>query len=126
MTRRVFDEEASREIHMDVVQEVDERARLSATLWMEAMHRLKVIDDPLIRRILAVHLECDSGTGTCDGMEAEGVPLYSEAAGDARPQCSSRSTAVSIFPGLGRRLKARPTPHYGAAGGAMGRPGTRP
>ncbi len=60
---------------MDVVHEVDERAPMSASLWIEAMRRLNVIEDPLIRRILAVHLDCGSGTGTCDGMEAEGVPL---------------------------------------------------
>ena len=75
MTRYVYDEEASRELHMDVVHEVDERAPMSATLWIEAMRRLNVIEDPLIRRILAVHLDYGSGTGACDGMQAKGVPL---------------------------------------------------
>lgn len=75
MTRYVYDEEASRAFHMDVVHEVEERAPMSATLWIEAMRRLNVIEDPLIRRILAVHLDCGSGTGACDDMEDEGVPL---------------------------------------------------
>jgi hypothetical protein len=30
------------------------------------MRRLNAIDDPLARRILALHRDCGSGTGECD------------------------------------------------------------
>jgi hypothetical protein len=65
MTRCEYDEEASERLHMDVVHEVDDRpARVS--LWLDAMRRLNAIDDPLARRILALHRDCGSGTGECD------------------------------------------------------------
>jgi hypothetical protein len=34
--------------------------------WVDAMRRLSAIDDPLARRILALHRDCGSGTGECD------------------------------------------------------------
>jgi hypothetical protein len=34
------------------------------------MRRLNAIDDPLARRIVALHRDCGSGTGACDsGLE---------------------------------------------------------
>jgi hypothetical protein len=65
MTRCEYDEEASERLHMDVVHEVDDRPA-PVSLWLDAMRRLNAIDDPLARRILALHRDCGSGTGECD------------------------------------------------------------
>lgn len=112
VTRYVYDEEAGRALHLDVVHEMDERAPMSATLWIEAIRRLNVIEDPLIRRILAVHLDCGSGTGACDDMEAEGVPLSERKRLGMRDHGAHRTALRCRLPqGPGKRLKARPTPH---------------
>jgi len=69
MTRYEYDEEASERLHMDVVHEISARPAPIAR-WVEAMRRLNAVDDPLARRILALHRECGSGTGECDsGLE---------------------------------------------------------
>ena len=51
---------------MDVVCEVDDRPTPVAR-WVDAMRRLNSIDDPLARRVLALHRDCGSGSGACDG-----------------------------------------------------------
>ena len=66
MTRFEYDEQASRRLHMDVVHEVDDRPTPVAR-WVDAMRRLNAIDDPLARKILHLHRDCGSGSGTCDG-----------------------------------------------------------
>ncbi len=50
---------------MDVVHEIDDRPEPKSS-WVDAMRRLNAIDDPLARRILALHRDCGSGTGECD------------------------------------------------------------
>lgn len=66
MTRYEYDEEASRRLHMDVVHEIDDRPTPVAR-WVDAMRRLNSINDSLARRVLALHRDCGSGSGTCDG-----------------------------------------------------------
>jgi hypothetical protein len=73
MTRYEYDEEASAQLHVDVVYEVDDRPTPVAR-WVDAMRRLNSIDDPLSRRILALHRDCGSGDGPCDGG-FEGEPI---------------------------------------------------
>lgn len=58
---------------MDVVHETDDRPTPVAR-WADAMRRLNSINDPLVRRILALHRDCGSGSGTCDGG-LEGEPI---------------------------------------------------
>lgn len=65
MVRYEYDEEASHRLQMDVVHEVEDRPA-SAAQWVDAMRRLNSINDPLARRILALHRDCGSGTGPCD------------------------------------------------------------
>lgn len=73
MTRFECDEEASQRLHMDVVHEIDDRPTPVAR-WVDAMRRLNSIDDPLARRILALHRDCGSGSGACDsGFEDEPI-----------------------------------------------------
>ena len=73
MARYEHDEEASRRLHMDVAYEIDDRSTPVAR-WVDAMGRLNSIDDPLARRILALHRDCGSGSGACDtGFEDEPI-----------------------------------------------------
>ncbi|MET3962842.1 hypothetical protein ABIE44_002776 [Marmoricola sp. OAE513] len=69
-----YDEEASNELHFDVVHEVDDGPTPVAR-WVEAMRRLNSIDDPLARRILVLHRDCGTGNGECDSGEDDGVPM---------------------------------------------------
>jgi hypothetical protein len=39
------------------------------------MRRLNGINDPLARRLLALHRDCGSGGGVCDSSEDERVPI---------------------------------------------------
>jgi hypothetical protein len=50
---------------MDVVHAVEE-SRTTVARWAAAMRRLNAIDDPLARKVLALHRECGSGSGPCD------------------------------------------------------------
>ncbi|CUR59112.1 hypothetical protein NOCA2570032 [metagenome] len=70
MSRFEYDEEASGRLHMDVVHEIDEGSGSSLS-WVEAMRRLNAINDPLARKILALHRDCGSGTGECDSLDDE-------------------------------------------------------
>ena len=73
MARYEYDEEVSQQLHMDVVYEIDDRPTPVAR-WVEAMRRLNSINDPLARRILALHRDCGSGSGACDsGFEDEPI-----------------------------------------------------
>ena len=74
MTRYEYDEEASELHHMDVVYEVDETPEPVAR-WVDAMRRLNTINDTLARRIVALHRDCGSGSGVCDSLDEEGVPI---------------------------------------------------
>ena len=73
MTHLEYDEEASSRFHMDVVYEVDDRPAPVAR-WVDAMRLLNSINDPLGRRVLALHRDCGSGGGPCDGG-LDGEPL---------------------------------------------------
>ena len=75
MSRYFYDEEASAALHMDVVHELEELEPVAETRWVEAMRRLNAIRDPLARQILAIHRNCGSGDGVCDGYESDAVPL---------------------------------------------------
>lgn len=68
MTRHEYDEEASTALHRDVVHEVDD-SPTPVSRWVEAMRRLNRIDDPLARKVLALHRDCGSGSGGCDSDE---------------------------------------------------------
>ena len=68
MTRYEYDEEASAALHMDVVHEVDD-SPAPVSRWVDAMRRLNAIDDPLARKLLALHRDCGSGSGVCDGED---------------------------------------------------------
>lgn len=76
MTRYEYDEEASQRLHMDVVYEVDDRPTPVAR-WLDAMRLLNSINDPLARRLLALHRDCGSGTGPCDSCvdDDDGFPM---------------------------------------------------
>lgn len=87
MTRYEYDEEASERLHMDVVHEFDDRPTPVAR-WVSAMRLLNSIDDPLARKILAIHRECGSGGGGCDSLEDVGVPM------DDRREWGCETTAV--------------------------------
>lgn len=71
----VYDEESSAALHMDVVHEVEEVGPAPASRWVEAMRRLNEIEDPLARRLLALHRDCGSGSGVCDDIESEPEPI---------------------------------------------------
>lgn len=73
MTRYEYDDEASRRLHMDVVHEIDDRPTPVAR-WVDAMRRLNSIDDSLARSVLALHRDCGTGNGTCDGND-DGEPI---------------------------------------------------
>jgi hypothetical protein len=77
MTRREYDEEASERLQMDVVYEFDDRPA-PVSRWVDAMRRLNAIDDPLARKLLALHRDCGSGTGQCDSGE-DNVPMVERA-----------------------------------------------
>lgn len=62
MTSYEYDEEASERLHMDVVHEFDDRST-PVSRWVGAMRLLNSIDDPLARRVLALHRDCGSGGG---------------------------------------------------------------
>jgi hypothetical protein len=66
MTRYEYDQEASPRLDMDVVHEIDDGPTPVAR-WVDAMRRLNFVDDPLARRVLALHRDCGSGNGPCDG-----------------------------------------------------------
>ena len=66
MARDEYDKELSHRYHMDVVVEIDDDP-VPVSRWVEAMRRLNVINDPLARKILALHRECGSGDiGVCN------------------------------------------------------------
>lgn len=68
MTRYEYDEEASARLHMDVVHEIDD-SPMTQSRWLEAQRRLNTINDPLARKIIALHRDCGSGTGECDSTD---------------------------------------------------------
>jgi hypothetical protein len=74
MVRYEYDEEASEKYHMDVVYEVDDRPT-PVSRWVDAIRRLNTINDALARRLLALHRDCGSGSGVCDSVDEEAVPM---------------------------------------------------
>jgi hypothetical protein len=74
VTGYVYDEEASAAEHMDVEHEVDD-SPAPVSRWVDAMRRLNAIDDPLARKLLALHRDCGSGTGLCDSLDDDPVPV---------------------------------------------------
>lgn len=75
MTRYEYDEEASAALHMDVVHEAQDPRPAPVARWVDAMRLLNAIDDPLARKILAVHRDCGSGAGACDQFIENAEPL---------------------------------------------------
>jgi hypothetical protein len=73
MTRYEYGEEASQLHHMDVVYEIDDEPAPVAR-WVDAMRRLNTINDPLARRLVALHRDCGTGGGVCDSLE-DGPPM---------------------------------------------------
>jgi len=73
VARYVYDEETSAALHRDVVHEVDDLEPVPVARWVEAMRRLNGIRDPLARQILALHRDCGSGGGVCDGYESDPI-----------------------------------------------------
>lgn len=72
--RLEYVEAASREWHMDVVHELPAAltAEEATAAWVEAQRRLNAITDPLARKLIALHRDCGSGSGECDGDDAPG------------------------------------------------------
>lgn len=79
MARYVYDEESSDALHVDVVHEIDDLEPVPVARWVEAMRRLNGIKDPLARKIFAIHRDCGSGTGVCDGFESDPIPISQRA-----------------------------------------------
>ena len=75
MASSEYDEEASAAWHMDVVHEVPEDKPVPVARWVESMRRLNAIQDPLGRRLVALHRDCGSGSGVCDDLDGEPVPI---------------------------------------------------
>ena len=75
MARFEYDEEASAAWHMDVVHEVPKDKPVPVDRWVESMRRLNAVQDPLARRLVALHRDCGSGSGVCDGLDPESVPI---------------------------------------------------
>lgn len=67
MTRYEYDEEASAADLHDVVHEIDD-SPAPVSRWLDAMRRLNSINEPLARKLLALHGDCGSGTGVCDSV----------------------------------------------------------
>ena len=74
MTRLRYDEEASEKLRMDVVYEVEDDKPAPVARWVDAMRRLNTIEDPLARKLVALHRNCGSGSGVCDPL-GEGMPM---------------------------------------------------
>ena len=74
MTRFEYDEEASAALHMDVLHEVDDRPTPTAR-WIDAMRRLNAIEDPLARKLVALHRDCGGGSGPCDSVDDDPEPM---------------------------------------------------
>lgn len=70
-----YDEEASGAWHMDVVHEAPEDKPVPVARWVESMRRLNAIEDPLGRRLVALHRDCGSGRGVCADADGERVPI---------------------------------------------------
>ncbi len=75
MARFEYDEESSAAWHMDVVHEVPEDKPVPVARWVQSMRRLNTVEDPLGRRLVALHRDCGSGSGVCDGPDDEPVPI---------------------------------------------------
>lgn len=75
MARFEYDEEASAAWHMDAVREVLEDRPVPVARWVESMRLLNAIQDSLARRLVALHQHCGSGSGVCDGLDFESVPI---------------------------------------------------
>ena len=75
MARYAYDEETSAALHMDVAHDVEDLEPVPVARWVEAMRRLNGIQDPLARQILAIHQDCGSGSGVCDGSESDVIPI---------------------------------------------------
>jgi hypothetical protein len=69
VTRYEYDEAASEAAHMDVVYEVEDTTPATVSQWLESARRLNGIDDPLARKLLALHRDCGSGNGVCDDID---------------------------------------------------------
>lgn len=74
MVRYEYDEEASAAEHMDVVYEVDD-SQAPVSRWVDAMRRLNTINDPLARKLIALHRDCGSGSGVCDDIGDDPDPM---------------------------------------------------
>lgn len=74
MSHYEYDEEASATWHMAVVHEVV-NAPAPVSRWVDAMRHLNTINDPLARKLLALHRDCGSGTGVCDSLDDEPDPM---------------------------------------------------
>lgn len=61
---------------MDVVHELDD-SPAPVSRWVDAMRRLNAIDDPLARKLLALHRDCGSGSGVCDSVDDDPEPMQS-------------------------------------------------
>ena len=73
MPRYEYDEEASQREGYDVVSEVGDDP-VPSSVWVEAMRRINAINEPLARRLVALHRDCGSGTGECDSGD-DGVSI---------------------------------------------------
>lgn len=70
----MYDEEASAAERMDVVHEIDDRP-IPVSRWVDAMRSLNTIEDPLARKLLALHRDCGTGDGECDSVDDITAPI---------------------------------------------------
>ncbi len=75
MTRHEYDEEASDAWHMDVVREVPDDGPVPVWRWVDAMRKLNAINDPLARKLIALHRDCGSGSEECDAGADDREPV---------------------------------------------------
>lgn len=114
MNRYEYDEEASAAWRMDVVHEVDD-SPTPVSRWVDAMRRLNTINDPLARKLLALHRDCGAGTGVCDSLDDDPDPMDRRSSWAVRRPLSSRTTSASSTREA-RRAIARELADEGARG----------
>jgi hypothetical protein len=75
VARFEYDDEASAVEQTDVVYEVTDDGPCLLLAGWSCWRRLNGMEDPLARRLLALHRDGGSGMGACDNSHEEPVPI---------------------------------------------------
>jgi len=78
MARCEYDVEGTAAEDMNVAHEVPGDP-VPVVRWVESLRRLNAVQDPLVRRLLALHRDCGSGSGVCDGLDSELILMSARA-----------------------------------------------